>query len=1631
MSANTDLKTSVLVNRQVPEFVRDEYPTFVNFLEAYYEFLETKQASANNDLISASKSLRTISDVDDSIEAFENSFYNMYATLVPLEVQADKALLFKHLVSLYKSKGSDSSFKLLFRLIFGEDIDLILPKNNVLKPSSSDWITDQKLRINTQVASRYVGDGVNNTFVLAQITGQNELTVYVNGQLQTGNYVVNREYRKLRFTTPPANNAIILVNYDTINPDIFYNRKVTGLTSGASAIVEQASTRIVSDTLNLGLPIELRINDDSLVGNFLNGEEVSIPIVDANGVLIEVRATTFSIVKKINILDGGINYNVGDPILVFGGFPTSNAVGVVTDIYRGTPDRVLIYHGGAVFANGDPVRLIGNTFPLTIVVDGIDLTGKNAANTFIVSTDTVATFNGSIHSGNTLISAADYQFPNANNPTGENVSTRIVDALSYITLQVGPISNVKILPGSIQTTTVTPTLDVFGAIYGEPNTPRTPRSLGSIARFKINDGGRDYAIGDTIVFGRNPLGTYGQHAYAKVANANTTGAITRIAVSNATLSGIATVTSACTIVTGVGTNFLTLGPKDIININNQSRVVQSVSTDTVLEVTVPFTTADSYRVEVFNRHPLGGEGYVQNNFPSITVSSATGVGANVEIDSIASDNERLQATTNSAPGSILSSQVLVSGSGYQYAPIAQIITNQGTGAITEVEIERSYLSSPGRWTTSDSILSSTERKIAGKEYYVDYSYIISSQTEFYRYKNMLKELLHPVGFINYADFKQTSTIDANNISVNDISETTISGTVSVGNGSIVITGSNTKFNLANLRGSLTVGSYVAVNGEIRKVASINSNTTLITSSNVSNIKITKAGSGYSNGYLTFSGGGGTVQSINILNPGSGYQNGPIVWYDADQAITAFGTVTVNGSGAIVGTSVTNGGLFSQKPGARPFYSPHRVLTNSSITIANSGAGYANNGYLTIVGGAPYRAANVSYEVYPSNGAIKSVNVIDGGLYTANPGITPDPSPNLVISTVTVSGGIRGLAINAGAYGVNSFVVFTGGGTTINPANARIFVDTTGAIINVLFSSFGAYTDVNTVVATANSGNALFTMNTQPNHGRAHSNGILIVSDGGTANRSAQVAVEVYSSNGAIRRLTILDSGLYPNTANVVLNTLAVKANGVLNTSPINISSIAANTVTHYGRAHQNGYIRFSGGDPVINANATYTVDANGAVNAASITIINSGLYRTVPRIGVDNNAVSITEVLPLTGGAAYSDGYIIVMGGSPLVNTSLTANTEQFANSRPITNANIRFVTSGTGTGRIIRTIINNAGLFANSGNINIDTAVLNVYPNVVTISSISANAGAVGVNSFIIFGGGGDGNIAANARIFVNTSGHIQNVVLQYPGSYWGVPVANANVGNASFTITMNAAPPVAVNSFVVFTGGGPFSAVNVANALIRVDSRGYIENVNVRSAGIYTTAPIATINTGGGNAAFTIAMGPTLIYSQNGAVQSGRGATFRLSYNANTTNIANLIATTAANTLYTANVYFTANSNVQTNAVFTVNASGNVQTIAVFDVNFNEVNTIANAYATVNSTGAIQNITINTVGEYFYPPNVIRTGGGTGAILNVNSKGIFTQTANNQGLIIFKRPPLTMLAEDNVSIFITESGNTITTEF
>jgi len=69
--------------------------------------------------------------------------------------------------------------------------------------------------------------------------------------------------------------------------------------------------------------------------------------------------------------------------------------------------------------------------------------------------------------------------------------------------------------------------------------------------------------------------------------------------------------------------------------------------------------------------------------------------------------------------------------------------------------------------------------------------------------------------------------------------------------------------------------------------------------------------------------------------------------------------------------------------------------------------------------------------------------------------------------------------NSGAHGVNSFVTFTGTNNNTS-ANARIYVNSTGAIVNVVVQSNGVYTRGDTIVATPNTGNASLTVTTIQN-----------------------------------------------------------------------------------------------------------------------------------------------------------------------------------------------------------------------------------------------------------------------------------------------------------------------------------------------------------------------------------------------------------------------------------------------------------------------------------------------------------------------------------------------------------------------
>ena len=707
---------------------------------------------------------------------------------------------------------------MFFRLLYGEEVTITFPKDNILRASDGKWTVENVVRIDNEVYSYYVGNGTKKEFLLAQQVGESDVTVYVNNVVTTSGFYILKEAKKIIFNSAPANNSEIRVVYDDFNETLLTNRKITGLTSGATAIVERASPRLITQQTS----IELYVDDSTLLGTFLNAEVITTDIFADDGeTLITIRSDTVATLSSITVTNAGASYNVGDPVTIIGGAPQTPAEAVVSEVSIGFADGSTVGYGGAGFALGGIITAFNDDGTITLATGAIDTSGANSANSYTLFTDTINTY------ANIVLSNSNYGFPSSVIPTGENIATRLVDAFSKATItDIGPMTNVTILYSGTDTSNLT--IDADGAKYANTFDIKT---FGSIGRIDIVSGGSNYLIGDELILGANPSGTYGRGFAAAVTNTNASGAITKIEIQPSRLTGNANTTSGNVVVVGFGTDFVNeLAIGDRIMINSEARYVNSILSATSLNVNVSFTRTSTLRkVGVYDRYLIGGQSYVQNSFPTVSVSSAAGSSANLQITSLMGNGERLGITGSGVAGAITKIRVTNPGVGYQFIPTIDL-SNRGNGTATaEAQIERSYVSFPGKWVGSDGIISSLDRKIEGLDYYIDFTYVTSVATEFAKYASILKDLLHPAGFKNYAEYPLSRPVDLNLTVGSSVTET-ISGLVSTNANSIIVTGTSTKFNIANSLGIISIGTQIAINNEIRTINAIVSNTSLTVSS---------------------------------------------------------------------------------------------------------------------------------------------------------------------------------------------------------------------------------------------------------------------------------------------------------------------------------------------------------------------------------------------------------------------------------------------------------------------------------------------------------------------------------------------------------------------------------------------------------------------------------------------------------------------------------------------------------------------------------------------------------------------------------------------------------------------------------
>jgi hypothetical protein len=257
-------KLSSLVAGQLPEFIRGDYQTFVAFLEAYYEFLE---ANVNTDY-------KSLKDIDNTLDSFIQYFKHEIAINLP-NLPIDERFLLQHIRELYRAKGTEAAFKLLFRILFQKDVVVDYPYNSVLIPSDGKWIQDKSIfvRVSKGTPDLIVGNKVSvitstSTFLIT-IKSFKAIDPNISGDTQ----IVELFYDKDYFNNISENNKIFYQN--EFVADVLYTTTKINVFSGGKGF-KSGQVYPISSGQGIGSIVKIKSVDS--VGAVKTAEFISFGI---------------------------------------------------------------------------------------------------------------------------------------------------------------------------------------------------------------------------------------------------------------------------------------------------------------------------------------------------------------------------------------------------------------------------------------------------------------------------------------------------------------------------------------------------------------------------------------------------------------------------------------------------------------------------------------------------------------------------------------------------------------------------------------------------------------------------------------------------------------------------------------------------------------------------------------------------------------------------------------------------------------------------------------------------------------------------------------------------------------------------------------------------------------------------------------------------------------------------------------------------------------------------------------------------------------------------------------------------------------------------------------------------------
>ena len=455
MFANNYIST--IVENQLPEFIRADHPTFTTLLKKYYEYMEQTGKT-----LRVGKDLYDYMDVDTTRADLIQYFKTKIIPNFPETSELSTEKLVKAARFFYSKKGSAESFKFLFRTLYGQEVEVYFPKEDILKASDGKWKLPQALRLAFTDTSSLVAGGNVNVFAVSANTitanGFNILTkgITVNSYIRIADarrkvVTINTAGDFMRVDIPFANTAnaqtfdstklykVELSEYTNFNIKLLERKLGIGEDSRTTCVIEKAVLTVDGETGREF--VELYVSNVTRL--FDAGENLIVKYTE-NGVEKTFKSKIVSLLSNISLfrnrfgrVQTGRKYKTGDPVVLFGGLTDSpdavKGIAIVNNVSTGSIESVEVIQPGYFFRT-DPnslVRIISTSgIGANVLISGIwDDGGANSAN-IQFNTDAI------VYKTNITLDNVNYGFDNTINA---NANTTMANAFSFETITLGKV----------------------------------------------------------------------------------------------------------------------------------------------------------------------------------------------------------------------------------------------------------------------------------------------------------------------------------------------------------------------------------------------------------------------------------------------------------------------------------------------------------------------------------------------------------------------------------------------------------------------------------------------------------------------------------------------------------------------------------------------------------------------------------------------------------------------------------------------------------------------------------------------------------------------------------------------------------------------------------------------------------------------------------------------------------------------------------------------------------------------------------------------------------------------------------------------------------------------------------------